>query len=45
VSAHRLLDFVNDRDVEEEEDMEEEEEEWGISMTDDMVGGGRKEIG
>jgi hypothetical protein len=34
---------VNDRDVE-EEDMEEEEE-WRISMTDDMVGGGRKEIG
>jgi len=44
VSAHRLLDFVNDRDVEEEGDMEEEEE-WSISMTDDMVGGGRKEIG
>ena len=43
MSAHRLLDFVNDRDVEEEEDTEEEE--WGISMTDDMVGGGRKEIG
>jgi hypothetical protein len=39
VWAHRLLDFVKDKEVDDEE-RDEEEEECRISIADDIVEGG-----